>query len=302
MDEERKIIIADLRHWLRQQRTDGVERLVLEPPRPEAMAAVAAAGGGGTASDPVPSDPAPSDPERDAGRGDNPSPEESAPKPRPRLQPREEDLFAATRPKPEFSAELIEKLSKRHPEWQNTELLQLACEVDSCRACGLGAMRTNAAPGTGHPRAKLAFVGEAPGAEEDAQGIPFVGRAGQLLDKILAAIELKREDVHILNILKCRPPENRNPAPDEIECCRPFLERQIELIEPGILVALGLFAAQWLTGKRMSLTKLRETGPFEYRGVPVYATYHPAALLRNPNWKRPAWEDFKIIRREYDKL
>jgi uracil-DNA glycosylase family 4 len=193
-------------------------------------------------------------------------------------------------------------LLSRHPAWADSPLLPLAEEIDACRRCNLGAQRHCSVPGTGNPRAKLVFVGEAPGAEEDRQGIPFVGRAGQLLDKILAAIELRREDVHILNILKCRPPENRNPAPLEIEACRPFLERQLDLIEPGILVALGLFAGQWLTGKKLSLTKLRESGPHRYRDIPVFATYHPAALLRNPNWKRPAWEDFKLIREEYKKL
>jgi len=197
---------------------------------------------------------------------------------------------------------LRETLLARHPQWRDTPLLPLALEIDACRRCNLGAQRHCSVPGTGHPRAKLVFVGEAPGADEDRQGIPFVGKAGQLLDKILAAIELQREEVHILNILKCRPPENRNPAPQEIEACRPFLERQIDLIQPRLIMALGLFAGQWLTGKKLSLTKLRETGPFDYRGIPVYATFHPAALLRNPNWKRPAWDDFKRIREEYRKL
>jgi uracil-DNA glycosylase family 4 len=208
----------------------------------------------------------------------------------------------STRPSATPDSDLLAALTERHPAWIGSELMELACEIDACRACTLGAGRMNSVPGTGNPHAKLVFVGEAPGAEEDKQGIPFVGRAGRLLDKILQAIDLERKDVQILNILKCRPPDNRNPAPDEIESCRPFLERQIDSIRPGILVALGLFAGQWLTGKKISLTKLRETGPFEYRGIPVYATYPPAALLRNPNWKRPAWEDYKIIRREYDKL
>lgn len=197
---------------------------------------------------------------------------------------------------------LRETLLVRHPQWRDTPLLPLALEIDACRHCNLGAQRHCSVPGTGNPRAKLVFVGEAPGADEDRQGIPFVGKAGQLLDKILAAIELRREEVHILNILKCRPPENRNPAPQEIEACRPFLERQIDLIQPRLIVALGLFAGQWLTEKKLSLTKLRETGPFDYRGIPVYATFHPAALLRNPNWKRPAWDDFKRVREEYRKL
>jgi len=208
----------------------------------------------------------------------------------------------AVAPSPQAAAPAGEDLAARWPEWKDSELLPLAAEVLECRNCGLAETRTQAVPGAGHPRAKLVFVGEAPGAEEDRQGIPFVGRGGQLLDKILAAIELKREDVHILNILKCRPPGNRNPAPDEIVACRPFLERQLEIIQPSIIVALGLFAAQWLTQKKISLTKLRQTGPHEYAGIRVFATYHPAALLRNPNWKRPAWEDYQAIRKEYDRL
>ncbi len=209
---------------------------------------------------------------------------------------------SAQAPAAEADPALREELLGRHPAWADSPLLPLAAEIEACRSCNLGSQRRLSVPGTGNPKAKLVFVGEAPGAEEDRQGIPFVGPAGRLLDKILAAIELKREDVQILNILKCRPPENRNPSPTEIQACQGFLERQIDELEPGLLVALGLFAGQWLTGKKLSLTKLRETGPFAYRGIPVYATYHPAALLRNPGWKRPAWEDFKTIREEYEKL
>ncbi len=197
---------------------------------------------------------------------------------------------------------LRDSLEEKFPAWVGSELLPLAKDILACENCSLCETRTQAVPGVGHAKAKLVFVGEAPGAEEDRQGIPFVGRAGQLLDKILAAIDLSRDDVHILNILKCRPPENRNPAPDEIVACRPFLERQLEILEPKIIVGLGLFSSQWLTGKKVSLTKLRETGPHEYAGIQVYATYHPAALLRNPNWRRPAWVDFQAIRKEYDRL
>ncbi len=248
---ERDAITSDLRRWVKQQRADGMEELLLPDSEVQVSAATAT-----------------------ADRG----------------------------PAPQPDAALRATLLERHPAWAESPLLPLAVAIEACRRCNLGAQRGCSVPGTGHPKAKLVFVGEAPGAEEDRLGIPFVGRAGQLLDKILAAIDLKREDVHILNILKCRPPENRNPAPLEIEACRPFLEQQLDELAPGILVALGLFAGQWLTGKKLSLTKLRETGPFAYRGIPVYATYHPAALLRNPNWKRPAWEDFKIIREEYSKL
>ncbi len=196
----------------------------------------------------------------------------------------------------------LDSLETRFPAWAGSELLPLAAEILACQRCGLSETRIQAVPSVGHPKAKLVFVGEAPGAEEDRQGIPFVGRAGQLLDKILAAIDLSRDDVHILNILKCRPPGNRDPEAEEIIACKPFLERQLEILEPQIIVALGLFAARWLTGKKDSLTKLRETGPHEYAGIRVFATYHPAALLRNPNWKRPAWVDFQAIRKEYDRL
>jgi DNA polymerase len=269
-----KEVAADLRRWIQQQRAEGVEELLLPPlsalapldPPPPAVPAAPppAAGAIAPAADPPPA--------------------------------------AIAAPSPAPSPALLETLLARHPAWRDTPLLSLAVEIDACRRCNLGAQRHCSVPSTGHPRAKLALVGEAPGADEDRQGIPFVGKAGQLLDKILAAIELRREEVHILNILKCRPPENRNPAPQEIEACRPFLERQIDLIQPRILVALGLFAGQWLPARKLSLTKLRETGPFDYRGIPVYATFHPAALLRNPNWKRPAWDDFKRIREEYNKL
>ncbi len=221
----------------------------------------------------------------------------------------EEEPVAPTESEPVAVAEvetavpaITDSLETKFPAWTGSELLPLAAEILACQRCSLAETRTQAVPSVGHPKAKLVFVGEAPGAEEDKQGIPFVGRGGQLLDKILAAIDLSREDVHILNILKCRPPGNRNPAPDEIVACRPFLERQLEILEPKIIVALGLFAGQWLTGKKVSLTKLRETGPHEYAGITVFATYHPAALLRNPNWKRPAWVDFQAIRKEYDRL
>jgi uracil-DNA glycosylase family 4 len=192
------------------------------------------------------------------------------------------------------------------PEARQSKAAQLAeldtKQVSVCTKCPLHTSRTNTVFGVGNPDSDVVFVGEAPGRDEDLKGEPFVGRAGQLLNKILEAVGFQREDVYIANILKCRPPENRNPSPTEIQACQGFLERQIDELEPGLLVALGLFAAQWLTGKKLSLTKLRETGPYAYRGIPVHATYHPAALLRNPGWKRPAWEDFKIIREEYEKL
>jgi len=142
-------------------------------------------------------------------------------------------------------------------------------------------------------------VGEAPGATEDETGRPFVGAAGQLLTKILAAIELRREDVYICNVLKHRPPGNRNPRPEEVTACSPYLIRQIELIRPKVILALGTFAAQTLLDTKLSIGKLRNQ-IHRYYGVPLIVTYHPAALLRNPSWKRPAWEDVKLARRILD--
>lgn len=156
--------------------------------------------------------------------------------------------------------------------------------------------------GVGNPDADLVLVGEAPGAEEDKQGEPFVGRAGQLLNKILAAIDFDREDVYIANILKHRPPNNRNPKPEERKRSLPFLLRQIDLIDPKLILALGKVSAQTLLDKKTSLSKMR--GQFhEFRGkYELLATYHPAALLRHSKWKRPTWEDVQLLRKRYDEL
>jgi uracil-DNA glycosylase family 4 len=144
-------------------------------------------------------------------------------------------------------------------------------------------------------------VGEAPGADEDAKGEPFVGRAGQLLNKILEAIRFKREDVFICNILKCRPPNNRDPLPEEIGHCEPYLWKQLEIIKPKMILCLGRIAGQSLLKTNETLGSLR--GKFhDYRGVKLMVTYHPAALLRNPNWKQPTWEDVQLFRKEYDSM
>jgi DNA polymerase len=174
-------------------------------------------------------------------------------------------------------------------------------ELGDCRRCKLHPYRTQIVFGTGDPQAKLIFVGEAPGREEDLQGEPFVGQAGQLLTKIIQAIQLKREEVYIANIIKCRPPENRNPEPDEIAACEPFLIKQLQVIRPRLICALGSFAAQTLLKTEEKISSLR--GRFhEYQGIPLMPTYHPAFLLRNPNRKREVWEDMKKIKREYAKL
>ena len=167
-------------------------------------------------------------------------------------------------------------------------------ELGDCRRCSLGSLRHRLVFGEGNPHAGLVFVGEAPGADEDAQGRPFVGRAGQLLTRIIAAMGLKREEVYICNILKCRPPGNRNPQPEEIAACEPFLIRQIEAIRPRMLCTLGGFAAHTLLKSEAPITVLR--GRFQaYQGIPLMPTYHPAYLLRNSGAKKQVWEDVQAI-------
>jgi DNA polymerase len=176
----------------------------------------------------------------------------------------------------------------------------VARAVATCTLCSLHATAKQAVPGEGNPHAGFVCVGEAPGATEDETGRPFVGAAGQLLTKILAAINLAREDVFICNVLKHRPPGNRNPAPDEIAACSPYLLRQLALLQPRVILALGTFAAQTLLRTTTPIGKLRGQ-VHRYYGVPLIVTYHPAALLRNPNWKRPTWEDVQLARRVFDR-
>jgi uracil-DNA glycosylase len=165
-----------------------------------------------------------------------------------------------------------------------------------CSRCKLHTLgRKQVVFGVGNPNADLMFVGEGPGADEDIQGEPFVGRAGQLLTKIIEAIGLKREDVYIANVIKCRPPQNRNPEPDEVEQCEPFLFRQVDIIKPKVIVALGKFAAQCLVRTDAPITRIRGR-EFTYRDAVLIPTYHPAYLLRNPSAKRDVWEDMKKVR------
>ncbi len=180
-------------------------------------------------------------------------------------------------------------------------LKEFEAAVNTCMKCSLGSTRTNFVFGVGNPNATLMLIGEAPGADEDAQGEPFVGRAGQLLNKILEAIHFKREDVYICNILKCRPPGNRKPLPEEAELCLPYLRKQVALVQPRLIGCLGLTAAEYLLGTRESLGQLRGR-VLAYEGIPLMVTYHPAALLRNPNWKRPTWEDVQALRKLHDEL
>ena len=173
--------------------------------------------------------------------------------------------------------------------------------VRTCTRCPLYATATNPVPGEGSPTAQLMCIGEAPGATEDETGRPFVGQAGKLLTDILRAIKLSREEVFIANVMKHRPPGNRNPVPDEITACSPYLLRQVELIRPKVILALGTFAAQTLLDTKVAIGKLRGLMHW-YHGTPLIATYHPAALLRNPGWKKPTWEDVKLVRRILDSV
>jgi DNA polymerase len=175
------------------------------------------------------------------------------------------------------------------------ELASVAAEASTCTRCRLSRQRKKVVFGTGNPNADLMFIGEGPGAEEDRQGLPFVGRAGELLTRIINAIDLQREDVYIANVVKCRPPQNRDPLADESAACRRYLELQIELVRPKILVALGRIAAQNLLESPLPLGRLRGQW-YRVGGVLTRVTYHPAALLRNSALKRPTWEDIQLVR------
>ena len=182
---------------------------------------------------------------------------------------------------------------------QNVESLEsYKNSICECLKCELGYTRTNFVFGVGNPNADIVFVGEAPGEKEDLIGEPFVGRAGKLLDKILAAINLSREDIYICNVIKCRPPQNRDPLPKEVDLCEPYLKTQLSLINPKLIVALGRIAACTILRTKEPLKNLRNK-IFKYEGIDLVVTYHPAALLRNPNFKKPAWEDFQMIRDKY---
>ena len=182
------------------------------------------------------------------------------------------------------------------PDERREALKLVYQQARGCTNCPeLAATRTQVVFGAGHADADLMFVGEAPGADEDAQGVPFVGRAGQLLTKMIEAINLRREDVYIANVIKCRPPGNRNPEPDEIAQCEPFLFQQIEAIKPKVIVALGSFAAKTLLRSDESISRLRGR-IYDFRGAQLIPTFHPSFLLRSPDRKRDAWEDLKRAR------
>lgn len=197
------------------------------------------------------------------------------------------------------SSSYEEVKSQIRPAFETMEEIRIA--VENCKGCPLHSTRTNIVFGTGNENARLIFVGEAPGADEDKQGKPFVGRAGQKLTQIIEAMGLSRSEVYITNVLKCRPPDNRNPLPAEIKVCEPFLIAQLKLIKPKIICALGTFAAQTLLRSDQRISALR--GRFHtYHSIKVMPTYHPAFLLRNPKFKRDVWEDVKKVKAEYDRV
>lgn len=193
---------------------------------------------------------------------------------------------------------LLENPLNGQQETDTNDLAAFHKTIKDCQNCPLGTTRTNFVFGVGNPQADIVFVGEAPGYQEDQKGEPFVGRAGQLLDKILAAINLTRKDVYICNVLKCRPPENRDPVPAEVNECEPYLKKQLSIIQPKLIVALGRIAACTILKTKESLGNMRNQ-IHKYEGIDLIVTYHPAALLRNPNFKKPTWEDFQLIRDKY---
>ncbi|MEE9905935.1 MAG: uracil-DNA glycosylase [Chlorobium sp.] len=198
-------------------------------------------------------------------------------------------------------SELAERPTRDSENSPYRDLRELYESAKTCTKCALSTTRRNFVFGEGNPTARLVVIGEAPGADEDALGRPFVGRSGQLLDKILMAVGFRREEVFICNILKCRPPQNRNPLPGEIECCLPWLLQQLELIDPGMLLLLGRVAANSLLDNNLSLGAMRGK-IIRWKRFDCVVTYHPAALLRNPNWKRGCWEDVQMMRSHYDAL
>jgi uracil-DNA glycosylase len=261
-----------VRRWLALQRDLGGDEVVLDAPMAIGAAGVSA----------PPAARGRSAPEGDAGASGQPAWKKGAPAiPGPGL--------TVAAPEPGL-------LDARNDD---DSLARIAAEVAGCTSCQLCEARTHTVPGEGDPHARLMVVGEGPGESEDRLGRPFVGRAGELLDKMLSAIDLPRERVFIANVVKCRPPRNRAPLPEERAACLPYLRRQIDLVGPRVLLALGTTAAEALLESRQSLGSMR-LKVHRWNGIPLIVTYHPAALLRNPNWKRPAWDDLRIARQLLD--
>ncbi len=289
---ERQKIITDLQSWIRQNRALGAQWYLDEGDPPEMNSAPL------VAPAPVPTTAPAADKPQDGKTKEGKTKEGKA----------KDAVFQAVCD--QFVADTMalivrqeaadpqtpagESLLDAHGGDAAAAMAALKAEVLPCTACDLSAGRTTTVFGAGNPRAEVVFVGEAPGRDEDLQGEPFVGASGQLLTKILAAIGFAREDVFICNILKCRPPNNRDPLPTEVQSCEPHLKRQLAILQPRVICCLGRVAAQTLLKTDLSLGKLRRTVHF-YAGVPVMATFHPAALLRNPGWKRDTWDDVRKL-------
>lgn len=262
MSDELHHLALELRRHLAWQEQDGTRTILKDPKAAPLFAAAQAAAGAAAA----PAKPAPAAPQDPAQR-----PAQARPAAAPAVA-----------------------------EGPRKTLDEVRRELGDCRRCKLCEGRTNLVFGVGNPRAELVFVGEGPGAEEDKQGIPFVGAAGQLLTKMIEAMKFKRDDVYICNVVKCRPPNNRNPEPDEIEACEPFLKAQLQALQPKVIVALGKFATQTLLRDSTAITRLR--GQWRtYQGVPLMPTFHPAYLLRQPADKKLAWMDLQEVMKRFGK-
>jgi len=266
-----RVLREDLARFLRQRRELGVEDFVLEGlTREEVLRAVSVPPGGG----------------------------DRAPEPAGGAMAREGGPTSASPGAAGGAAPEVSRIRRVSGEPEGYD--ELRREALGCHRCPLAETRTKVVLSDGNPGGRVMVVGEAPGAHEDRTGRAFVGPAGKLLDLLLASVGLSREEsVYICNVLKCRPPGNRNPLPEEIEACTPFLRRQIELVAPEAILAAGTFSARFLTGKEASLGKLRGS-VYSYQGVPVVVTYHPAALLRNPGWTRATWADLQLLRQVID--
>lgn len=258
-----------LARYLEQRRELGADSLILPPELMQALASIEAPA---EAAVPEPKMSASSSPAA-------PAPPREAPAPRPPARPRAEPSTG--------------------PVVQIGSFDQLEATACSCTACRLSETRTQVVFEDGNRSARLVVVGEAPGADEDRIGKPFVGKAGRLLNALLLSVGFPRESVYICNVLKCRPPRNRNPTPEEVSTCRPYLQKQLEFVAPQAILAVGTFPAQTLLETDRSIGRLRGS-MYEYQGIPLIPTYHPAALLRNPAWVRPVWEDLQRLRSVID--
>jgi uracil-DNA glycosylase family 4 len=216
----------------------------------------------------------------------------------PKSEPLRETFVTSKKAESAMAGAVDDLFADNSPALQAQTLEELRAAIGDCQRCKLCSGRTNIVFGVGNPNAKLMFVGEGPGRDEDLKGEPFVGRAGQLLtDIITKGMGLKREDVYICNVVKCRPPENRNPEPDEVAACEPFLKKQIDLVRPAVIVGLGKFAVQTLLQSTVTISKLRGNW-HSYHGIKLMPTFHPAYLLRNPADKKLVWEDIKQVMKE----